>query len=276
MSIKQFLLPILLFISLSKVNAQNSAIGNYVWYDSNRNGIQDSTELGIGNVLVKLTKPSGEIESILTDGSGKYVFNNLIAGIYSVEFITPLGMLASTPNVTNDSLDSDPISGFVTNINLLDNTIDSTIDAGFANACTGTIKGNIWHDINGMDDGIIDSIGSYTVYNIPIGLRVIAVSLSTGKVVKVGVVAGNTNFILSNIPPGDYYLILSNRVAIVGQFPPNSILFNNWLYTGEKVGTGPGRDLLTNGKLYVKVEYECVYVKFGIQYNNLNWTGGMQ
>jgi SdrD B-like domain len=75
MSNKYFSFLLLSFIAFSKVKAQTSAIGNYVWYDTNRNGIQDPTEVGIGKVLVKLTKPSGVIESISTDANGKYLFS---------------------------------------------------------------------------------------------------------------------------------------------------------------------------------------------------------
>jgi SdrD B-like domain len=269
MPLKLILFISLSFIALNKVNAQTSAIGNYVWYDTNRNGIQDPNEVGIGNVVVKLTKPSGAIEIISTDPNGKYLFNNLLAGTYSIEFVTPTGMLAATPNTTADSLDSDPIAGIVSNIVLADNIIDSTIDAGFANSCTGTITGNVWHDINGMDNGIIDSVGSYASVGIPsTGMKVGVVSHATGKVIKFGFISATTKFTITGIPPGSYYLILTKNFPLIGEYPPSATLYNPWFYTGEKVGTGLGRDLLINGKLNINVGYECVYVKFGIKINN--------
>jgi hypothetical protein len=286
MSSKYFLFLLLSFTAFTKVKAQTSAIGNYLWYDTNRNGIQDPTEVGIGNVVVKLTKPSGAIESISTDANGKYLFNNLIAGTYALEFITPVGMLAATPNATADSLDSDPIAGIVSNIVLADNTIDTTIDAGFANSCTGTIRGNVFHDVDGMNDFNVDNItdtsGIPSSIRIPIGLKVSLIDLTTNKVVKTTLVStngtgtsttnplyGSGSFTFTNVPVGPYYIVLTKSFANIGDFPPNATLYNLWIYTGEKVGTGPGRDIFVNGKLNVNVGYECVFAKFGIKINDV-------
>ncbi len=52
-------------------------IGNRVWSDSNKDGIQDANEAGIANVLVQLTDSSGNVlATALTDSSGNYFFSN--------------------------------------------------------------------------------------------------------------------------------------------------------------------------------------------------------
>ncbi|WP_183086156.1 SdrD B-like domain-containing protein [Mycetocola tolaasinivorans] len=64
------------------------AIGDYVWIDLNRNGIQDATESPLAGVTVTLTDADGkELGSTTTDAAGKYLFDNLAAGTYRVQFV---------------------------------------------------------------------------------------------------------------------------------------------------------------------------------------------
>lgn len=53
-------------------------IGNYVWLDSDGNGIQDACEEGISNVVVELYDGDGTLllGSTMTDSEGQYYFNN--------------------------------------------------------------------------------------------------------------------------------------------------------------------------------------------------------
>lgn len=57
-------------------------LGNYVWEDTNGNGIQDSGETGIGGILVTLTitYPNGDTvtTTTTTDSTGYYSFYNLL------------------------------------------------------------------------------------------------------------------------------------------------------------------------------------------------------
>lgn len=68
------------------------SLGDYVWVDKNRNGIQDGNEPGVANVVVRLYKADetgaiGEaIEETTTDAYGYYVFEQLLADRYVVEF----------------------------------------------------------------------------------------------------------------------------------------------------------------------------------------------
>ena len=62
------------------------SLGNRVWYDTNNNGVRDSTELGIPNVLVNLLDKTGTfITSKTTDANGYYRFDTLAAGQYKVQ-----------------------------------------------------------------------------------------------------------------------------------------------------------------------------------------------
>ncbi|MCY6369577.1 SdrD B-like domain-containing protein [Clostridium ganghwense] len=65
-------------------NKKTASIGDTVWNDKDRNGIQDSDEIGISNVKVILTDKSGIKTITLTDDNGKYAFENLESGDYTV------------------------------------------------------------------------------------------------------------------------------------------------------------------------------------------------
>ncbi|HDE0369013.1 TPA: fibrinogen-binding adhesin SdrG C-terminal domain-containing protein, partial [Staphylococcus aureus] len=69
------------------------SLGDYVWYDSNKDGKQDSTEKGIKDVTVTLQNEKGEvIGTTKTDENGKYRFDNLDSGKYKVIFEKPAGL----------------------------------------------------------------------------------------------------------------------------------------------------------------------------------------
>jgi len=68
-----------------------AALGDYVWNDTNENGIQDADEDGLGGVRVNLYKngDSAPIMTTQTDPSGKYAFEPLSDGTYQIEVIPP-------------------------------------------------------------------------------------------------------------------------------------------------------------------------------------------
>ena len=92
-----------------------SSIGDYVWFDADSNGIQDTDEHGIGGVDVELLNCDNEIlDTLTTDSTGFFLFVNLNQGDYKLHFIPPFGYRFSPPDQgTNDTLDSDanPMTG---------------------------------------------------------------------------------------------------------------------------------------------------------------------
>jgi uncharacterized repeat protein (TIGR01451 family)/gliding motility-associated-like protein len=109
-------------------------IGDFVWNDMNRNGIQDLNEPGISGVSVTLERPNGTfLADTITSANGYYSFTNLAAGNYVVVFSKPSNYTASPVNqtvATNDS-NADPFTGKSQIITLANNEINLTIDAGF-------------------------------------------------------------------------------------------------------------------------------------------------
>ncbi|WP_244050131.1 SdrD B-like domain-containing protein, partial [Staphylococcus argenteus] len=84
------------------------SLGDYVWYDSNKDGKQDPTEKGIKGVKVTLQNEKGEvIGTTETDENGKYRFDNLDSGKYKVIFEKPAGLTQTGTNTTEDDKDAD-------------------------------------------------------------------------------------------------------------------------------------------------------------------------
>ena len=92
-------------VEISVVKRQ---IEGMIWYDTNENGIKDENEQYANKIEVELTKVDGskaedingnEIQNILTNEQGKYVFTNLQIGEYIVKIKTEDKYKLTTANV---------------------------------------------------------------------------------------------------------------------------------------------------------------------------------
>ncbi|CAN5862804.1 hypothetical protein BH10CHL1_BH10CHL1_15890 [soil metagenome] len=109
------------------------SLGDFVWQDTNGNGLQEAGEPGLVNVVVTLFDGSGNVlQTTKTDTTGHYLFGNLSAGSYVVGFTLPGGYLFSPPNQGNDpALDSDAgQNGRSSVVQLAQGENNLTIDAG--------------------------------------------------------------------------------------------------------------------------------------------------
>jgi hypothetical protein len=85
-----------------------SSVGDFVWHDENENGIQDEGEMGIADIVVRLYACDGTLlDETTSDADGAYLFENLEAGDYYLEFVNPFGYIFTLQNVGDDALDSD-------------------------------------------------------------------------------------------------------------------------------------------------------------------------
>ncbi|MGV2876374.1 SdrD B-like domain-containing protein, partial [Macrococcus capreoli] len=137
-------------------------IGNRVWEDINRNGIQDAGEPGISDVPIYLNDEAGNKITVLTDANGNYLFTDLEDGkkygvVFPIlppgyEYTTPnaSGITSNNPNDPNEDKDSD--GSTIVTINGASNL---TVDAGVVNNNTYTLGNRIWLDTN--KDGIQDA-----------------------------------------------------------------------------------------------------------------------
>lgn len=116
--------------------AKTYAIGDYVWIDANNNGVQDTNEKPLPGVKVDLLDNDGKIVgTTTTDNNGRYVFDNLPAGTYQVQFTLTDQQkkkyeFTSRDSGSNDELDSDAnrADGFTITIVLDDSNTALTGD----------------------------------------------------------------------------------------------------------------------------------------------------
>nr|MCU0468546.1 MSCRAMM family adhesin SdrC [Arcicella sp.] len=79
------------------------SIGDYVFNDKNGNGTQESTDTPIAGIKVYLLDGAGvKLDSTVTDASGKYLFDSLLAGNYKVSFVIPAGSEATAKGAGTD------------------------------------------------------------------------------------------------------------------------------------------------------------------------------
>ncbi len=96
------------------------AIGDRIWFDANRDGIQDAGETnGIPSIPVDLLDTNGNIQASTVSGaSGNYLFSNMPTGTYLVRFdltsLTTNEMLSPSNAGNDDAVDSDAIAGNTT------------------------------------------------------------------------------------------------------------------------------------------------------------------
>ena len=149
-----------------------ASLGDYVWYDDNKDGIQDASESGVENVTVKLLNncDAADVAGTLnTDSNGKYLFSNLDPKDYCVEFSNlPADYMVTKQNKGDGSNDSDsPTSTpYRTSVTTLDpGENDLSWDMGI-HTTKASIGDRVWYDMdgNGIQDAGEDGVNGLFVY----------------------------------------------------------------------------------------------------------------
>ena len=120
-----------------------ASLGDFVWLDDNRNGIQDPGEPGVEDVLVTLNDCNGNlVDSQSTGPDGEYLFTLLEPGCYQVTFTAPDGTSFTIQNAGPDDIDSDadPATGVTPQVTLASGEQNLTIDAGNGNPGATAIR----------------------------------------------------------------------------------------------------------------------------------------
>lgn len=151
-----------------------SNIGDYVWVDANKNGIQDDGELPVQGIIVTLQQKKGDgewetISTSVTDENGLYKFTGVKSSdIYDVTYrvvfdISRLITLTQPKQGDDTAVDSNALYEYILGLGYITDPVkpgygedDMTIDAGIIyNDEPCTVGDYVWYDKN--QDGIQDA-----------------------------------------------------------------------------------------------------------------------
>jgi protocatechuate 3,4-dioxygenase beta subunit len=157
---------------------QGADISGTVFNDANGNMTQDHDEPGIPGVTITLTDSSGKETTVTTDAAGDYIFNDVVAGTYTVKE-TDLADYSST--TLNEVLVTAPSGGAVT--------------ADFGDRAADSIGGIVFADRDG--DRVQDPEES--------GIPGVTVTLSDKDGNQVTTTTGaDGSYTFTGVKPGDY------------------------------------------------------------------------
>ena len=193
-----------------------ASVGNFVWFDANKDGIQDADEVGVAGVTVTLTDGAGNpvidldgnpVKPVTTDANGKYEFTNLMPNVdrivanageenYKVVFTVPAGYSATTSNAGDPEKDS---NGADSSVTLAQGQNDETVDLGLV--ADGTIGDTLFWDVDnsggsepsGADKPLVGVTVTLT-YTTPAGVEK---TLTT-------VTDADGHYSFKDLAPGDY------------------------------------------------------------------------
>ncbi len=229
---------------LVALNDTSLEIGNRVWRDVAKNGLQDANEPGIGGLTVVLYSGSTALATTTTAADGSYLFSdksapaNPVAGraygvplrsgaSYSVRiplaqaplagyevttFQAPLPAgAAASIQLAEVNSDAQPVAGeAVINVGALAAAgANHTYDAGFSLIPTLNFGDYVWNDTN--NNGLFDSVET--------GIAGVTVNLldAGGTTIGVATTTGQGGYLFTGLPAGQYRVqIPAGQTALTG------------------------------------------------------------
>ncbi|HEG8558533.1 TPA: carboxypeptidase regulatory-like domain-containing protein, partial [Staphylococcus aureus] len=179
-------------------------LGDYVWEDTNKNGVQDKDEKGISGVTVTLKDENDKVlKTVTTDESGKYQFTDLNNGTYKVEFETPSGY---TPTSVTSGNDTEKDSNGLTTTGVIKDADNMTLDSGFYKTPKYSLGDYVWYDSN--KDGKQDSTEK--------GIKDVKVTLlnEKGEVIGTTKTDENGKYCFDNLDSGKYKVIFEKPAGL--------------------------------------------------------------
>lgn len=203
-----------------------AVLGDFVWNDTNQNGIQDSGEAGMNGIRVELYTKTGNqtyptpskdtfVGFTLTAGSGNYLFANLSPGnYYTVTYLPPTYLASAARQGTNRLVDSNGTNAIVKGFSAVISDVvslnwgdaETSMDQGFYQP---TVKINavgnfVWNDVNG--NGIQDEPAANGVNGVTVDAYT-----SGGTLVGTATTANDINgnpgyYLIDGLTNGSYYL----------------------------------------------------------------------
>ena len=189
----------------------NASLGNFVWIDTNNNGVQDSGEPGVSGVTVTLynATTNAVASTKVTDANGNYLFDNLTPGSYYVIFTKPAGSIITSKDAGGDDTkdsDADVTTGKTGTYSLASGESNLTVDMGIY--LPASLGDKVFTDRNA--NGIQD-VGEPGVA----GVTAMLYNATTNAVVSTKVTDATGNYLFDNLTPGSYYVIFTKPAGSV-------------------------------------------------------------
>ncbi|MEN9892749.1 MAG: hypothetical protein RLY78_3044, partial [Pseudomonadota bacterium] len=230
-------------------------IGDKVWLDADKDGVQDAGEAGVAGVTVKLVGAGTDgvlgtsddtVRTTTTDASGNYSFADVAHGSYRVQLVVPSSYALTTANVgTNDAVDSDFVKSTVlgtTNL-IVNGSFEATQTAGYYSSFSGWCAVNDKIELNKATAYGVNGASGNMVVELDANACV-----TGGLYQEVKTTAGQTYELSVDLAQRAGYSASTNTVEIywagtkIATIDPSSTTLTT--YTFSVTGTG-GNDRLT-------------------------------
>ncbi len=182
------------------------SIGDFVWVDSDADGIQDANEPGAPGITIDLYGIDNSlIASTVTDQNGAYSFTSLEPSEYYLHFTNaPAGCTLTLQNQGGDDVndsDPDPTTGKTANFFVGVGLIEEGQDAGYKSTGVGDF---IWDDLNNNGD---QDYGEPGVPGVTVQLVDAA---NTSNVIDATTSDAYGKYCFKFVSPANYRIIVSN------------------------------------------------------------------
>ncbi|WP_118952824.1 T9SS type A sorting domain-containing protein [Taibaiella helva] len=208
----------------------------------------------------------------LTLGGASYTVSGMLAGgIRTLTFtrnggaflLTDAEALLDALQYSNASATPTPGSRNFT-VNVRNTAFESPNAVFTATLNCVSIGGHVYHDINGMADGLVNATGSSQFA--AGSLYVVRIDPGNNHVIDVQPIQAGGGFSFGTVTPGSYGLYVSTTSPAAGSTFNAATFPATYKATGEHLGSDAGDDHLTDGKLLITVGSASVTdANFGLQ-----------
>ena len=231
-----------------------STIGDFIWLDRDRDGVQDVGEPGIANVTVDLyTDPNGDGNpsdgrlqaTTTTDTYGRYAFTRLGRGSYVVDVTDTNGILTGYSLTVGPQSQTDPSSSI--DLPLQEEYFDADFGYAPTDTSTAAVGDFVWLDAD--QDGIQD-LGEPGIANVTLDLIGAGPDEQFGTAddtTQTSTTSASGSYLFSSLPPGDYYVDVTDT---------SGVLAGHSLTTGPQSETDPSTPFrLAAGDVFLNADF---------------------
>jgi len=205
-----------------------AALGDYVWEDTNGNGLQDDGQTGIAGVTINLSGSDGSVRTQTTGTAGAYLFDDLKPGVqYTAQCLAPAGYTYTTAfdqdRANGNNSNANPANGGMGAFTLGAGETLPTVDCGLVRipSPTASLGDFVWNDLNknGKQDSGEPGLAGSTVTLWQCGPGGAADIGSGTNTLRSQVTTGTGKYLFDKLVPGCYFVTFSTPA---GGFTPTS------------------------------------------------------